>query len=227
MICRSLCNLRRIVIVRSTRKSNFMGNVRRCLNTGVSTENNHKDDKDNKNYYAERLFESFKLLILDVIRFFGCFHIITTYICGISLCVGPSMLPTLRVGGDLVFIDKLSHKLLNRPYEKGDVVISICPYDGEKTICKRIRAVAGDDIPSDNVMSDFLGHFYPSNTNKVPSGHVWIAGDNAANSNDSRNYGPVPLPLLLGRVIIKINDKYPYISPIDSVISSKSGDSTQ
>lgn len=208
-------------IARSARISNI--NARRYLNASASTENNHKNDSDDKYCHTDRLFDSFKLLILDIIRFFGCFHIITKYVCGITLCIGPSMLPTLREKGDLVLIDKWSHKILNTPYQKGDVVISTCPYDTEKTVCKRIRAVAGDSIPSDNIASDILGHFYPSFVEKVPPGHVWLAGDNASNSNDSRNYGPVPLPLLRGRVIMKINDKYPYITPMASFIFNNGG----
>ncbi len=224
MICRSLwfsCKNSVQRIARSARISNI--NTRRYLNASASTENNHKNDGDDKNHYTERFFDSFKLLILDVIRFFGCFHIITTYVCGITLCIGPSMLPTLREKGDFVFIDKWSHKILNIPYQRGDVVICTCPYDTEKTVCKRIRAVAGDSIPSDNIASDILGNFYPSFVNKVPPGHVWLAGDNASNSNDSRNYGPVPLPLLRGRVIMKINDKYPYITPITSLTNNNNG----
>ena len=38
---------------------------------------------------------------------------------------------------------------------------------------------------------------------QVPKGHVWLQGDNATNSTDSRNYGPVPVALIRGRVILK------------------------
>ena len=34
----------------------------------------------------------------------------------------------------------------------------------------------------------------------VPPGHVWLAGDNMANSTDSRTYGSVPINMLRGRV---------------------------
>lgn len=35
----------------------------------------------------------------------------------------------------------------------------------------------------------------------VPTGHVWLAGDNLANSTDSRHYGPVPLGLVRSKVV--------------------------
>ena len=33
----------------------------------------------------------------------------------------------------------------------------------------------------------------------VPKGHVWVEGDNAACSVDSRHFGAVPVALLIGR----------------------------
>lgn len=38
----------------------------------------------------------------------------------------------------------------------------------------------------------------------VPVGHVWLAGDNVANSTDSRHYGPVPLGMVRGKVIARV-----------------------
>jgi mitochondrial inner membrane protease subunit 1 len=39
---------------------------------------------------------------------------------------------------------------------------------------------------------------------KIPAGHVWLEGDNPRQSTDSRTYGPVPMGLLKGKVILKI-----------------------
>ncbi|SPO46104.1 related to IMP1 - protease, mitochondrial [Moesziomyces antarcticus] len=38
----------------------------------------------------------------------------------------------------------------------------------------------------------------------VPLGHVWLAGDNLANSTDSRHYGPVPLGMVRGKVVARV-----------------------
>jgi Signal peptidase, peptidase S26 len=40
---------------------------------------------------------------------------------------------------------------------------------------------------------------------KIPKGHVWLQGDNMANSNDSRDYGAVPEAILKGRVLARIS----------------------
>lgn len=64
-------------------------------------------------------------------------------------------------------------------------------------MCKRIKGVAGDMV-----------YFKHKNRDpmllQVPEGHVWLLGDNTANSNDSRYYGPVPLGMLEGRIFFKI-----------------------
>jgi inner membrane protease subunit 1 len=39
---------------------------------------------------------------------------------------------------------------------------------------------------------------------QVPTGHVWIQGDNLLHSLDSRVYGPVPLALVRGQVFLQV-----------------------
>ena len=39
---------------------------------------------------------------------------------------------------------------------------------------------------------------------KVPEGHCWLAGDNLPDSRDSRDYGPLPLALIKGKVIARV-----------------------
>jgi hypothetical protein len=41
----------------------------------------------------------------------------------------------------------------------------------------------------------------------VPPGHLWLEGDNRANSVDSRDYGPLPEGLLEGKVTATL---FPY-----------------
>ena len=78
--------------------------------------------------------------------------------------------------------------------EVGDVIVAHSPTDHTQTICKRVLAMEGDQI---------LLHAYGQPVT-IPKGHVWLAGDNTANSTDSRTYGPVPQALIKGRVFYKI-----------------------
>jgi len=38
----------------------------------------------------------------------------------------------------------------------------------------------------------------------VPDGHIWLEGDNSINSSDSRNYGPLPASLIVGKVVLRL-----------------------
>jgi len=40
---------------------------------------------------------------------------------------------------------------------------------------------------------------------QVPKGHVWLQGDNLLHSRDSREYGPIPLALIKGRVMYQVH----------------------
>ena len=91
-----------------------------------------------------RLYENWKRfnqylrlheLAYEGIQIFSITYVLTQYGVNWTLCVGPSMLPTLREEGDLVLIDRFSHTILQKRYKKDDVVICICPYDPKKTIC--------------------------------------------------------------------------------------------
>lgn len=53
-------------------------------------------------------------------------------------CVGPSMLPTLNRDGDIVLLDKLTHRF--RPLERGEIVIAKSVSNPRHTVCKRIIA---------------------------------------------------------------------------------------
>ena len=103
------------------------------------------------------------------------------------------MLPTFRSEGDVVLVDKM----ILRPYEKGDVIISQSKRNLSRTICKRIAGMPGDFV----VMNSGVGPMLTV----VPNGHVWLLGDNPSNSLDSRSYGPVPIELLQGRVLCKFS----------------------
>lgn len=57
---------------------------------------------------------------------------------------------------------------------------------------------------------------------QIPEGHVWLQGDNTKNSHDSRNYGPVPLGLLYGKVKARLSlQNAPYFEVMPDKVDDK------
>ena len=116
------------------------------------------------------------------------------------------MMPTFNPRGDVVLLESLSRR--TGRIERGDVVVAASPTNPRHAVCKRVRGLPGDTVavgtpvpgyvPSPTVLALADG------TLVVPPGHVWLQGDNAANSTDSRAYGAVPLALVRGRVFAKV-----------------------
>lgn len=108
--------------------------------------------------------------------------------CGVE---GRSMQPTLNPDGfrltDCVLLDKLSVRHFK--WQRGDVVTLRSPSEPNICLVKRLIGLPGDwiRVPGHNVVS-------------IPDGHCWVEGDNEHLSCDSKNFGPVPLALLEGRV---------------------------
>ena len=110
------------------------------------------------------------------------------------------MLPTLAESGELVIEEKISLRLKPGKLERGELVLLMSPLDPQRSICKRVIGLAGD-----TVCVDPTGRLAPSTEHVlVPKGHIWIIGDNAAASRDSRWYGPVPIALVHGRLWARV-----------------------
>ncbi|HEY0616591.1 MAG TPA: signal peptidase I [Kribbella sp.] len=122
-----------------------------------------------------------------------------------------SMEPTLK-SGDQILIATRAYK--SHGPARGDLVV----FDGpDGPLVKRVAAIAGDEVgiedgqlvvnarivPEPAVdQSTVDGMYYGPVT--VPSGSVFVLGDNRANSVDSRTLGPVPLDALIGQVRIRL-----------------------
>ena len=88
-----------------------------------------------------------------------------------------------------------------------DIVLFNRPDTGAWAI-KRVIGIADDIVRvvgdtvivgGDRMVSSYsLGHL---ESGRIPSGHVFVAGDNRNNSVDSRHYGLVPESQIIGRII--------------------------
>jgi inner membrane protease subunit 1 len=116
------------------------------------------------------------------------------YVLHMTTTEGPSMLPTLRAAGDVVLVEKLTPRFAAwAPIRRGDIVVADSSYKAAYTVCKRVVALAGDAVT-----------LHDGRRVVVPPDHVWVEGDNAQDSTDSRAYGPIPAALVRGRVVARV-----------------------
>jgi signal peptidase I len=120
-----------------------------------------------------------------------------------------SMAPTL-VEGEHVLVDKLPRG--DDDWRRGDVVAFPSP-ENDEMLVKRVVALAGERVAlrdgrlavdgrivaesytdPDAIDSVYFGPV------RVPAGHVFVMGDNRAESRDSRTFGPVATSALEARV---------------------------
>jgi len=103
--------------------------------------------------------------------------------------------PVRNLNGLSSFLPALDHFVVQfGDIQRGDLVIAKHPSEPHLNICKRVTGVEGDRIPQE----------YRQAHRFVPPGQVWVEGDNSTESRDSRNYGPVPLGLVKGKVVARV-----------------------
>jgi signal peptidase I len=121
---------------------------------------------------------------------------------------GQSMEPNLHTNQRLV-VEKMSYRF-HGP-ERFDIVVLRLPSQGDELLIKRVVGLPGEtvEIRNGHVYVDgqvldepfAIGDTRPGRQSSVvvPPLHVYVLGDNRNHSNDSRNFGPVPIENLVGR----------------------------
>lgn len=130
-----------------------------------------------------------------VLRFGAGAYVFQEYVMNSTMCVGPSMMPTVNPRGDVLLAEYVSPRL--SLIRSGDVVVATKPNNTKVLVVKRVRGMAGERI-----WVKRRGWSAPRPI-CVPSGHVWLEGDNPSHSTDSREYGPVPMALVRGRILCR------------------------
>ncbi|OTF78721.1 mitochondrial inner membrane protease subunit 1-like protein [Euroglyphus maynei] len=105
------------------------------------------------------------------------------------------MEPTI-IHNDIIIAEKYTAAFHRNDYKRGDIVVVRSPMNPHQFICKRIVAMPGDMINQRYHFSNYR--------QTVQKGHVWLMGDNRTNSTDSREFGALPMGLIIGRVIYRI-----------------------
>jgi signal peptidase I len=129
-----------------------------------------------------------------------------------------SMEPTLAVG-DRILVDKLSYHF--HGVGRFDIVVFAKPPKEVadptvKDLVKRVIGLPGDVISSARGQVYINGRVLPEpflppgtvtsgiETQKIPPNEYFVMGDNRADSQDSRFFGPIPRSLIVGRVVLRI-----------------------
>ncbi|GAB4274349.1 MAG: signal peptidase I [Coriobacteriia bacterium] len=143
---------------------------------------------------------------------FLCVLAVKTFLIQPFLIPTESMAPTLEPG-DRVLVNKVSYSL-GEPHS-GDVVVLASPDEEGVSLIKRVIAVAGQtvDIRDGQVFVDGEALYEPYVRQasrddlslvrpvRVPEGHVFVLGDNRADSVDSRHFGPQPIEAVRGQAL--------------------------
>jgi len=125
-----------------------------------------------------------------------------------------SMAPTLKPGEMIIADMRLNCDECRGEIQRGDLVVFYAPKQKGVVYVKRIIGLAGDEIRTDGneifINNEALAWLLEKNTAQravssmgtitVPSGQVFVVGDNRQNSRDSRHFGTIPSRDVIGRV---------------------------
>jgi signal peptidase I len=122
---------------------------------------------------------------------------------------GDSMIPTL-VSGEYVVVNRLSYRL-GSP-QRGDIIVFHYPRDPKEEYIKRVIGLPGDEVEvlngSVNIDGQPLDESYLNvkmnynGTWRVPTGQLFVLGDNRNNSSDSHDWGMVPMDYVVGKAVL-------------------------
>jgi len=128
---------------------------------------------------------------------------------------GDAMEPAIH-RGERILVDRLAYR--DEAVQRGDIAAFINPNKRNQTNIRRVAALPGDMVEfregrlyvngerasissgKNELYTSENGVPMNSPAEKVPNGHCYMLADKRTDGNDSRNYGPIPLSDLIGKV---------------------------
>jgi signal peptidase I len=153
--------------------------------------------------------------------------LVRTFLFGAYYIPSPSMEPTLSIG-DRIVVNKVSYRL--HDVNRGDLVVftptGTAAAEGIDDLIKRVIGLPGETvtvadgrvlIDGGMLIEPYLADPFSTDDLQtvpwcldggmakctVPADHVFVLGDNRANSRDSRFFGPVPIDSIAGRAFAR------------------------
>lgn len=173
-------------------------------------------EKSNRKKYREGWLGWGKTILIAL----GLAFIIRTFLFAPIVVEGPSMLPTLH-NGDQMMVNKIIYDL--KDPKRFDIVVFHA--SSEKDFIKRVIGLPGDHVEVRNnilyingkeIEQNFLNgqanktqvkvytnnftlEDLPGSYRKIPEDCVLVLGDNRENSMDSRSLGLIPMDQIVGK----------------------------
>jgi signal peptidase I len=154
-----------------------------------------------------------EFLIILLVSFVLVFGFVRPFVVEAFWIPSASMVPTLKYG-DRVLVNKFIYRFTEP--ERGDVVVFKSVQDDQQDLIKRVVGVPGDKISvrggrlfvNDELQREpYVNKKMPDRSfaapTTVPENHVFVMGDNRANSQDSRVFGPVPKENIEGEAFLR------------------------
>lgn len=154
-----------------------------------------------------------EFLIILVVSFVLVFGFVRPFVVEAFWIPSASMVPTLKYG-DRVLVNKFIYRFTEP--ERGDIIVFKSVQGDDQDLIKRVVGVPGDEIKvrggrlfvnGEPQREPYVNEKFPDRSfyapTIVPKGHVFAMGDNRANSQDSRVFGPVPKENIEGEAFLR------------------------
>jgi signal peptidase I len=154
-----------------------------------------------------------EFLIILLVSFVLVFGFVRPFVVEAFWIPSASMVPTLKYG-DRVLVNKFIYRFTEP--QRGDIIVFKSVEGDDQDLIKRVVGVPGDEIAVRGgklfvngvpQKEPYVNKKYPDRSfyapTTVPKDHVFAMGDNRANSQDSRIFGPVPEKNIEGEAFLR------------------------
>jgi signal peptidase I len=159
--------------------------------------------EEQKASWRRTILDTLETILLSLVLFLAI-NAVSERIRVESISMQPTLFP-----GDYVIVNKLAYRFNQLP-SRGDVIVFRYPPNPDAIpYIKRIIGLPGDQIHiADGIVfvngQQVIEPYLTVTTSRggdwsVPSGQLFVMGDNRNNSSDSRSWGFVPLENIIGR----------------------------